>query len=84
MTPADIILRAAPLTVDNAEAGFARIREITGSTFDDATLAKAIAACVASNKIHDPIRLPEGALHCHWTLELTAAGRIAARALIEK
>ena len=82
MTPTETILRAAPLTADNAEAGFARIREITASTLDDAALAQAVSDCVAQKLIHDPIRLPEGALHCHWTLELTAAGVAAAWKLI--
>ena len=82
-----VVLRAAwkgAVTADNAEAGFARIREITTSTLNDTALAQVVSDCVAQKLIHDPIRLPEGALHCHWTLELTAAGVAAARALIEK
>ena len=31
--------------------------------------------------IREPVRIPEGALHCHWRLELTPAGVVAARAL---
>ena len=87
MTPPEVILRAAwpgAVTADNAEAGFARIRELTGCTLDDAALASAVAACVAERKIREPVRLPEGALQCHWTLELTVAGVAAVRALNEK
>lgn len=86
MSPSEVILRVAwpgALTADNAEAGFARIREMTGCGLDDAALARALAACVAEKLIREPVRLPEGALQCHWTLELTAAGVDAVRALNE-
>ena len=76
------ILRAAwkgAVTADSAENGFAHIRAITGSKLGNTELAAAVAACVAGKKIHEPIRLPEGALQCHWTLELTAAGIDAVR-----
>ena len=84
---ADIILHVAwkgAVTADNAEAGFARVRAMATTALDDAALAQAVSECVAQKLVHEPIRLPEGALHCHWTLELTAAGVVAARALIEK
>lgn len=84
MTPTETLLRAAwpgAITADNAEAGFARVREITARALDDAALARAACDCVAQKLIREPVRLPEGALHCHWTLELTAAGVTAARAL---
>ena len=80
-----IILRAAwrgALTADNAEAGFARIRVMTGSTMDDADMADAIAGCLSRKLIREPVRLPEGALHCHWTLELAPAGVEAARDIL--
>ena len=70
------------VTADNAEAGFARIREITGSTLDDTALASAVAVCLARKLIREPVHLPEGALHCHWTLELTPKGVNAARGLL--
>ncbi|MBV8914499.1 MAG: hypothetical protein JOZ05_15850 [Acetobacteraceae bacterium] len=65
----------------NAEAGFARIRELTRSTLTDASLAEAVSACVAARYIKDPVRLEEGALQCRWTLELTAEGVAAAAPL---
>jgi hypothetical protein len=70
------------LTSENAEAGFGKIREITGTTLTDEELAAAIAACLARKEIYEPVRLPEGALQCHWTLELTPAGVAATRALL--
>lgn len=61
-----------------AEAGFARIREITGTTLSDAVLADAVARCVAAGHLKDPVRLEEGALQCRWQLDLTPAGVQAA------
>ena len=83
MPTTDVILRAASqgaVTADNVELGFARVREITGSALDDTAMAAAIAACLRDKLIREPVRLPEGALQCHWTLELTQAGIAATRA----
>lgn len=80
----DMILRAAwkgAVTADNAEDGFDRIRAITGCAPDNAALANAVAECLRAKLIREPVRLPEGALQCHWTLELTPAGVDVARAL---
>jgi hypothetical protein len=64
----------------NIEAGFERFRSITcGGDYD--TFRAAVAACVRDGLIREPVRLPEGALQCHWHLELTAKGVAAARAL---
>lgn len=78
------VLWRGAITADNAEAGFARIHALTNTPPTDTPLAAAITTCLAKQLIHDPVRLQEGALHCHWTLELTATGLIAARTLIEK
>jgi len=65
----------------NIEAGFERFRSITcGGDFD--AFRDAVAACVREGLIREPIRLPEGALQCHWHLEFTAKGAAAARALM--
>jgi hypothetical protein len=40
-----------------------------------------VADALAAEYIHDPVRLPAGALHCHWHLELTPNGVEAARRL---
>ena len=63
----------------NIEAGFQRFAALTGSSVDYAAFADAVATCVRQGLIHEPIRLPEGALQCHWRLELTSAGVEAAR-----
>ena len=50
-------------------------------TFD--AFRAAVAACLRDGLIRDPIRLPEGALQCHWRLELTSNGVSMARALLQ-
>ena len=49
----------------------------------DRTLHDALAACLRDGLIREPVRLPEGALQCHWRLELTPKGVAAGRALVE-
>ena len=68
----------------NAESGFARLRELAGSSLDDAALAQAVSVCVSAGLIREPVRLPEGALQCHWRLELTPRGLAAARDQLEQ
>ena len=63
------------------EAGFERFRTLAQETFDYRDFCDAVAACLREGLIHDPVRLPEGALQCHWHLELTAKGVEAARSL---
>ncbi len=65
----------------NIEAGFERFQAITGKAMDYDAFRDAIAACLREDLIREPIRLPEGALQCHWHLELTPKGVAAARAL---
>ena len=64
----------------NIEAGFERFRAIAGRTVDYQAFCDAVAACLREGLIREPIRLPEGALQCHWHLELTPMGVEAARA----
>ena len=64
----------------NIEAGFERFRAIAGAG-DFQAFCDAVAACLREGLIREPIRLPEGALQCHWQLELTPQGVAAARAL---
>jgi hypothetical protein len=58
----------------NIEAGFDRVRALTRQALDYQAFCDAVAACVRHGFIHEPVRLPEGALQCHWHLELTAKG----------
>lgn len=41
----------------------------------------AVAEATLAGYIRDPVRLPAGALQCHWHLELTPQGVEAARRL---
>ena len=61
------------------EAGYEHFQRLTGAGMDRQAFQDAVAAALSSRLIHDPVRLPEGALQCHWHLELTSAGQAAAR-----
>jgi hypothetical protein len=82
-----LLLRAAFRNVinePNIEAGFERFAALTGETIDFGTFGDAVAACLRDGLIREPIRLPEGALQCHWHLELTPKGVSAARATLNR
>ncbi len=64
------------------EAGFDRFKAISGSTITYGAFCDVIAGLLAERLIREPVRLPEGALQCHWHLELTPAGTAEARRLI--
>jgi hypothetical protein len=66
----------------NIEAGFARFAALTGGAVDEGAFREAVATCLRDRLIHEPVRLPEGALQCHWRLELTPAGVATARTLL--
>jgi hypothetical protein len=65
----------------NIEAGYERFAALTNAAVDEAAFRDAVAACLRDQLIREPIRLPEGALQCHWHLELTPKGVAAARVL---
>jgi hypothetical protein len=58
----------------NIESGFEKFIELSGQSIAFDAFCDAVAACLRDGLIHEPIRLPEGALQCHWYLELTPAG----------
>ena len=62
----------------NIEAGFARFAGLTGRDVGFGAFCDAVAECVRDGLIREPVRLPEGALQCHWHLELTPKGVAAA------
>jgi len=67
----------------NIEAGFERFAALTGGATSYGAFCDAVASCLRDGLIHEPIRLPEGALQCHWHLELTQAGVVAATGAME-
>ena len=66
----------------NIEAGYERFAAFTGGAIGFDAFCDAVAALLRDGLIREPIRLPEGALQCHWHLELTPKGVTAARALL--
>ena len=83
MTEAQIALLTVAfrhvISEPNIEAGYERFRSINGDAVDYPGFYDAVAACLREGLIHEPIRLPEGALQCHWHLQLTPKGVAAAR-----
>ncbi len=66
----------------DVQAAGERVAALTGGALDAARLSDAVAACLRDGLIREPVRLPDGALQCHWHLELTPLGVAAARALL--
>jgi hypothetical protein len=65
----------------NIEAGFERVRALADGALSYDAFREALDACLRDGLIREPVRLAEGALQCHWRLELTPAGVAAARGL---
>jgi hypothetical protein len=65
----------------NVEAGYEHFQGLSGWRGPCDIFCDAIAGCLADGLIREPIRLPEGALQCHWHLELTPAGVREARGI---
>jgi hypothetical protein len=65
----------------NLEAGYEQFRALGGACLDHDQFRAAIDACLRGGLIREPVRLPQGALQCHWRLELTPAGVALARGL---
>jgi hypothetical protein len=66
----------------NIEAGYARFAKLAAREIGFDAFCDAVADCVRDGLIREPVRLPEGALQCHWHLELTPQGVSAARKLL--
>jgi hypothetical protein len=66
----------------NIEAGFERFIALTGETVSYDAFCEAVAASLREGLVREPIRLPEGALQCHWHLELTPSGVAGARQIL--
>jgi hypothetical protein len=66
----------------NIEASFEQFTALVLDAVDYQAFCDAVASCVRDGLIHEPIRLPEGALQCHWHLELTPRGVEVARTMI--
>jgi hypothetical protein len=85
MNARDLLLRTAfrhRINEPNVEAGCERLVALAGEDIAAAEFHDAVASALREGLIREPIRLPEGALQCHWHLELTPTGVAAARALL--
>ena len=68
----------------NIESGYEQFCSVASRSIAFSAFCDAVAECVRERLIREPIRLPEGALQCHWHLELTPAGVAAARRVLAK
>jgi hypothetical protein len=66
----------------NIESGFESFRAAVCQEVPYQGFCDAVAACVREGLVREPVRLPEGALQCHWHLELTPKGVEVARVLL--
>lgn len=69
------------ITAPDSDAGLAHLAASTDHGASVEEWRTAVADALAAGYIHDPVRLLEGALQCHWHLELTPNGVEAARRL---
>jgi hypothetical protein len=79
--PLLLVIFRQRITAPDSHAGLAHL---AASIDRDASVDEwrtAVADALAAGYLHDPVRLPAGALQCHWHLELTAKGVEAARRL---
>lgn len=69
------------ITAPDSDSGLAHLAASSDreASVDDWRMA--VAEALAGGYVHDPVRLPAGALQCHWHLELTPRGVEAARRL---
>lgn len=64
-----------PIRADTMEEGLDVLAMRLPGGLSRAALAETVQATVAAGLCRDPVRLPAGALQCHWYLELSPKGR---------
>ena len=67
----------------NLEEAYLQFSKISPRVMSLDAFSAAVRICLQCGLIREPIRLPEGALQCHWHLELTPAGVTAARLVLQ-
>jgi hypothetical protein len=78
-TMLSVIFRQSIVAPD-ADTGIAHLAAVAGRDAPADAWREVVAEAMAMGYIHDPVRLPPGALQCHWHLELTPKGLEAAQA----
>jgi hypothetical protein len=71
------------IEASDSALGFQRFQEILRQEIDESDFCLALGQAIAMGHVFDPVRLPTGALQCHWCLEVTPSGADAVRALIQ-
>ena len=66
----------------DSEAGLDVLARIAGGDVTKDALRAAVADALANGLVHDPVRLPPGALQCHWHLELAPQGFAAVQQIL--
>ena len=77
----DALLRLVfqrPIIADTMEEGLDLLIRRLNRDMPRAEIAAAVQDAVTSGLAYEPVRLPPGALQCHWHLELTPGGQAAA------
>lgn len=72
------IVHEQPVIVDTMEDGLDILIRRLGGSASRPVVAAEVQKIVADGLAYEPVRLPPGALQCHWHLELTARGQHAA------
>ena len=73
----EVLLRLAfcqHIVAPDVDAGIEQLATRAGVKATGDVWRAAISDALAAGYIHDPVRLPAGALQCHWHLEVTPAG----------
>jgi predicted methyltransferase len=66
----------------DSESGLSFLARIVGGDVTKDALREAVADALADGLVHDPVRLPPGALQCHWYLELAPPGVAAVQRIL--
>lgn len=69
------------ITAPDGDSGLAHLAASTHCEGSVDDWRSAVSTALAAGYVHDPVRLPAGALQCHWHLELTPKGVETARRL---
>jgi hypothetical protein len=66
------------------DSAISRFIEVVGRPIDPDDFRTALARAMAAGYIRDPVRLPAGALQCHWQLDLTSGGVSQVHAILRE
>ncbi len=79
--PLLLVIFRQRITTPDGDAGLAHLAASSDREASVEEWRTAVGDALAAGYVHDPVRLPAGALQCHWHLELTPEGVEVARRL---